>query len=68
MKWKPVDQYCVVSECGRYTISRAVVEDGHVYTAWAGKTAIHYERCADEAGERAAARKVCMQVCEDHAQ
>lgn len=67
MKFVPVDAYHVVSDCGQYRISRAVVPHGHVYTAWHGQKQVHDARCADEAGERAAARKLCMEACEEHA-
>lgn len=77
MQWRVVDQYHEMSDCGRYTVSRAVVttKDGkgsatvkHHYQAWRGPSMpIAHVIAYDEAEDRAAARRECEQACEAHA-
>lgn len=68
MKWISVCETMVQSEDGRYQISRSpkLVHGRYVYRAWLRATneILATEECVDEAGERAAARKLCMDACE----
>ena len=56
MKWTKVDDWHVVSDCG-YKISKAIIEDRPIYTAWGKrKSAICYGTYAE-----------CKAACENDA-
>lgn len=60
--WVKESEFCLTGGDGKYTISRANVSSGIVYTAWRGKVALHMERCTNEDAERRAAIKSLMAI------
>lgn len=58
LKWFKVSNYCLKTECARFTVGKSLVDGKTIYSAWMGQTplAVRLET-ADEA----------KQLCESHA-
>lgn len=65
--WIKASEFCLTSGDDKYTISRANVSGGIVYTAWRGKVALHMERCANDDAERRSAIKSLMAIVDEDA-
>lgn len=63
MKWKLVDNWYAISDCGRYRVSRCVLASGNWFDAWygtfAGGDLVHLHGSHD--------KRAAMQACEDDA-
>lgn len=59
MKWSKRTPYYAVSDCGRYTVSQATVQEGVMYTAWhtPTKTALLYTSDPKAAAKACATHK-----------
>lgn len=60
LRWRLVDQWYAVSECGRYRISRAYDERGERFDAWFGQLAHGNMRHLYSGTSKAAAIDACV--------
>jgi hypothetical protein len=60
LRWRQVDAYHAVSECGRYSVCKVVIDGAQWFEAWFGKQMLDSAQAENSAAMRAR--------CEQHAE